>query len=526
MARIRERENIRALVSAYLDGELSPEEALYVQRMIHEDSRFARAYETYAGIRTTVRTLPRLDAPPAVSSGVRAYTAANPTVRPVLTLRARAVRAAGAFAALAATLITIFTGAFGLTPRPTFGYSAANATVVGAPTTISVRPTETYATLLNGNLNYDEQAEIRFSGAIDDATVRDGVAFSPGIPRQNLRYDPNTLILSTVPNTLRPGTNYRVDIRKGLLDRQGAEVRSDSFALSVGPAPVVVPPPVTPTVAPAETVVAAVVPTERPEATATVAAVAVMRPTATAGASRPVATATLAPVAVPVATPDDNSDPTATAPRVVAPVATVVPATVASRPSTATTAAVRATATTPAAAATATPAPRPTNTAAPTTAPTATPVPTPAATATPVAPAIPVSARFSGAYAQTANRLGEPVSAATAASGTTLKFEKGLMIYVQGRGDFLVIYPNGAYGTVANPGGSGRAMAAPSGGFTPGGPYGAAWTANNLQGRLGYATTQSEGAFSGTVQTFDNGFILAVGGDVYVFTGGTYQLFG
>lgn len=580
MARNHEREHIRALVSAYLDGELSPDDALYTGRMIREDARYARVYEAYRGIRANVRALPRPEVPAAVSAGVRAYTAANPYTQSVRSWRTRVARITATVATVAATLVAILTGGFGLAPRYAPIGPLTNATSVSAPATIVARGATTFATLLNPAVDAGDAVEIRFSSAMDENTVRDGVLFTPGVPSQNLRYTANTFTLSTVPNTLRPNTNYHVSILKGLKDARGNEVRPDAFDFSVLPAPAVVPPPAAPTETPAPTIIAAVVPTETPEPTAqpeptetleptvaaTVAAVRatpvpatavpptvvlstpvpptpvpqpIVVPTTAALATAtfrsvpaPITTAT--PVSVPVPTPEEDNTPTAIAPR-----ATV-------RPPTATVA--RAVATVPPAptavptsvsvipAATATSVPRPTNTVPPAPPPTAVPtavptvaptaIPTPAATATPTVAAIPVSSRFTAAYGQTANRLGGPTGGATAVSGTSLNFDKGVMVYVPGR-SFYVIYPNGAYGTVSNPGGSGRAMPAPSGGYIPGGAFGAAWTANNLQGRLGYATAQGESTFPGSIQPFENGVILAVGNDVYVLYGnGTYQLFG
>ncbi len=46
-----------------------------------------------------------------------------------------------------------------------------------------------------------------------------------------------------------------------------------------------------------------------------------------------------------------------------------------------------------------------------------------------------------------------------------------------------------------------------------------------LEGLDGYATSPNESGGAGTIQTFENGTILSVGGDVYVLIKGTWQVF-
>jgi len=536
MGRQRERDNIRQLVSAYLDGELPPEDAAWVGRKIAEDSRYGEVYQAYRGIRMSIRALPVPPVPPTVSAAIRAYTAATPLRRPVVTLRVRLARFTAAAATMAAAIAAIFTHGFGVPAQ--FGYGGGPAHFgTGNPTAavVHVSSAPTVATLINARLAYNDIAQVQFDHPVDETAVRQSVRFAPlsdltkPLAPSQLIYSPNTLTLSTAPTALTPNTDYRVTIPKGLRDLQGNEVQNATFDFSVAPPPLVAdvgtiaPTDAVPTLAPIATTP---LPTNTPEpATATTVASPTTATTTTATAGedvptdtpiaarptiRPVSVATTAPVAVATAVP-------------------AVPTAIVARP-VATSAAI------------ATTAPKPTNTAAPvaTATATATVVPTtapiaPTATAVvilatsttaPTAkPGVPVAPSFQGAYAQTANRLGEPTGVSASISGTQLKFQNGLMVYVPGR-PFYIIYAGGSWGTAANPGGSGAAMANPGGGYAPGGAYGAAWTNAKLSGKLGYATSSQESSYGGSLQPFNNGVILQVGGDVYVlFSNGTYQLF-
>src|SRR5947209_16809806 len=106
MGRMREREqeNIRQLVSAYLDGELSPDAAAYVGKRIQEDPAYQQVYAAYRGIRMDMRALARPEVPPAVSQAIRARAAMMQPGRVVLTIRQRIARITAAAATLAATL--------------------------------------------------------------------------------------------------------------------------------------------------------------------------------------------------------------------------------------------------------------------------------------------------------------------------------------------------------------------------------------------------------------------------------------
>ncbi len=102
------------------------------------------------------------------------------------------------------------------------------------------------------------------------------------------------------------------------------------------------------------------------------------------------------------------------------------------------------------------------------------------------------------------------------------------MVYADGQPIYVFYSGDRTYNTYGNPGNSGAGSdggTAPGGLFKPKGAFGVVWTAQNLQSRLGYARAANESGSGGTVQTFEGGTILSVGGDVYVLTKGTWQVF-
>lgn len=503
MGRNREREKIRELVSAYIDGELPPDDAQYVGRRIQEDPAYARAYSAYRGIRMDMRALPRPDVPASLSASIRAQAAVMQPRRPVLTLRQRLARVTAAVATLAATMAAFLTGGFGLQNH--FAHVTTGGD--GTTTTIVYTTTATTATILNPTIRYDESAQIRFTRPMDEQTALTKVIFSPNVAPNLLQYDKQQSILSTKPKALQPNTRYTVQIPAGLKDAEGNDVTPAVFAFTVGDAANLV---TAPTVAPAATIAppaTAVAITDMPTPNATPAAV--VEPAATAAGEAP-AQATEPPAAV-----------QPTAPPQVAPRPTNTP--VPQRPAGTTIAVAQPTATN-------TPVP-PTATA--TTAPTATAVPataTPTVAPTATTPAIPVADQFKGAYAATANRLGSPLGASQGTSGSAILFQNGFMLYLSGQPIYVFYTGDRTYATYANPGNTGAGSEGgpgPSAGlYKPLRAFGVLWTQRNLQGRLGYATQASESGASGTMQNFEGGTIISNGGDVYVlFKNGAWQYF-
>jgi hypothetical protein len=511
MGRSREQEKIRELVSAYLDGELPPDDASYVGRQIQDDPAYAQVYASYRGIRMDMRSLSRPEVPPAVSQAIRARAAVMQPGRAVLSIRQRIARITAAAATLAATFAALLTGGFGLQNH--FSHvTPGNGT---SPTYVNVSTSSaTTATILNPNIRYDEPAQILFTKPMNEQTVKTSVIFSPGVAVANLQYDKAQNILSTKPKTLLPQTQYTVTIPAGLKDAEGNDVQPNSFSFFVSnitpgianqptePAVTVVPTPTPLVVAVAPTAVATPAPVTAPEVMATnVPPTTVEQPAATDLPAAPTATPKPAPPK-PTNTPVPAPKPQGTTVAVTEPTAvpTVAP--------TATTA--------------------PTTAPAPTVAPTATAAPTLAPT--PTTPAIAVADRFKGAYAALANRLGTPTGPAGNVATSQLFFQNGFMLYVAGQPIYVFDTSSRTWTSYGNPGNAGAGSdggPGPSAGlFKPARAFGVVWTAQNLQSRLGYATAANESGGSGTIQTFENGTILSVGSDVYVLLkNGTWQPF-
>ncbi|MDQ6603229.1 MAG: Ig-like domain-containing protein [Chloroflexota bacterium] len=513
MGRLREREQekIRELVSAYLDGELPPDDAHFVGKRIQEDPAYAQVYAAYRGIRMDLRALTHPEVPASVSQTIRARAAVMQPGRAVLNIRQRVARITAAAATLAATFAAILTGGFGLQHHFTHavpGTGQPNPVVIVA----NNNGTATIATILNPNIRYDESAQIRFTRPMNEQTALTSVVFSPTVLVSNLQYDKNTSILSTKPKALKPQTTYTVQIPAGLKDAEGNDVRADAFSFSVGN--------IIPGIADQPTTVPATV------AASPTAFTIIPTPSATVVAVAPATdvTATVAP-------PVSNDTPATVEPQPAAPIATTKPAAVAPRATNTPVPASKPVGTTIAVIEpTAVPTVAPTATAAPTAtvAPTATPAPT--VVPTPTTPAIAVADKFKGAYAATANRLGSPIGGAQSVGTSQLFFQNGFMLYVAGQPIYVFYSGDHSFTSYANPGNSGAGSdggAGPSAGlYKLVNAFGVVWTAQKLQSKLGYATSPGEAGGSGTLQAFENGSILSVGSDVYVLLkNGTWQPF-
>lgn len=530
MGRIREREQdkIRELVSAYLDGELSPDDAQFVGKRIQEDPAYTQVYAAYRGIRMDLRALARPEVPASVSQTIRARAAVMQPGRAALNIRQRVARITAAAATLAATVAAILTGGFGLPQH--FSHAVPGTGQSNQIVNVSTSNTQTTAVVLNPNIRFDQSAEIRFTRPMNEQTVLTSVLFSPTVAISNLQYDKSTSILSTKPKTLVPQTTYTVQIPAGLKDAEGNDVTPGAVNFSVSN---IIPGSTgQPTTAPA-TAAASPTPLIIAAAPTVITAMVTPAPAPTTVPAPAPATTEAPPAPLPatdtsVATEPPAAPTATTRPAPTKPANTPVPAP-ASKPAGTVIAIVE-----PTAVPTVVPTVAPTAPPAPTVAPTATPAPTVAPTATIVptatTPAIAVADKFKGAYAATANRLGAPISAAASVGTSQLFFQNGFMVYAAGQPIYVFYTGDRSYATYPNPGNSGAGSdggAGPSAGlYKPVNAFGVVWTAQKLQGKLGYATSSSEAGGSGTLQTFENGSILSVGNDVYVILkSGAWQPF-
>lgn len=518
----REQEKIRELVSAYLDGELSPDDAQFVGKRIQEDPAYTQVYAAYRGIRMDLRALVLPEVPASVSQAIRARAAVMQPGRAVLNIRQRVARITAAAATLVATFAAILTGGFGVPQH--FSHTVPGTGQSNQIVSVSTSNAQTTAVVLNPNIRFDQSAEIRFTRPMNEQTVMTSVVFSPTVAISNLQYDKSTSILSTKPRTLTPQTTYTVQIPAGLKDAEGNDVTPGAFSFSVSN----IIPGITgqPTTVPA-TVAASPTPLTIAAAPTAITATVAPAPTPTTLPEPAPATTEATPAPLPAtdtsAATEPPPAPTATARPVSAkPANTSVPA---PKPAGTVIAIVEPTAV---------PTVAPTATVAPPVAPTVTPAPKVAPTAailpTATTPAIVVADKFKGAYAATANRLGSPISAAASVGTSQLLFQNGFMVYAAGQPIYVFYTGDRSYAAYPNPGNSGAGSeggAGPSASLhKPINAFGVVWTAQKLQSKLGYATSPSETGGSGTLQTFESGSILSIGNDVYVLLkSGSWQLF-
>ena len=508
--------DVRPLLSAYMDNDLTPDELRVVQAHVAACPECAALLAEYRQVRALVRALPQPQPPPALRAAV--FARATPAYRRrafFFDLGQRAL----SYGALAVAVLAIVV-AVTLVARSGVGGPATRDTT--APQIIDWSPQ-------GGVSGWDPGQPIRvtFSEAMDWDSVRVALEITclrcdaataaevRQAARQSLEIDGLTLVIGA-RGGLRPDTDYqiRIDAAKAR-DRAGNPLHAGSpigtlpdeaqigtAALLVaaatptpGPSPTAAPPtPVPPTMTPAPTAtipppsptIAALAPPPGPSPTATPAP----PPTATATTPPPAPTS---PPAIPSPTPTPVPPPTAT------PTATPVPPTPTVAPSPSPS-----------------PAPSPTPVVTPTTPPTATPTPvTPTAT-----PALPfaVNGGFGQVYQNTAgvrDRLGLPTENEASVQGAYQAFEHGLMFWRADTRTIYVLFSADAGDWYAftdtwtddmDPGGGPAPVA---GRYLPPRGFGKVWSEQpDVQKRLGYALTANEASGTLVVQRFERGLLL------------------
>ncbi len=507
----------RELISAYLDGEASPDEAAHMRGHLATCAECRATMETYRRIGMAVRSMPTVLPPSDLTASIYAQTIDTAPRRLFLITG----RMRYPLAAAAAILLIFFVAAYMLFS----GYQR------------SIQPEiANYEPGQNVQWQTQKPIKITFNKAMDRESVEAALAIQP--PEENERldktWDGNTLLIGGRP--LRPGSEYTIKITTDARDEWGNRL-AENFELSFQtvesvafetPTPIVP----TPTATAIDDIATATV---EPSPSSTSAAVIetvppsggetpVVAPTATAtstrndsgdgggGASITPTPTRLAPVAPTTWSEPNEPTSTPTPSPTPSPTATVPAPTVTAIPPTAT--AVPATATVP-------PSPTPTATQEPE-------VPTPSPTVSTV-PA--VTGVFGDVYWSNQSvqaRLGEPLDMADTTNGQALGFQNGTMLY---RSDFDSIYVlvsgESSWDRRDNPGQPYPAFVqVTESTWSPGGIFGALWQSElYYQDTLKLAVSDSASEFIASVQSFENGTMFSAPGVVYIFyeSDGTWE---
>lgn len=499
----------RELISALLDGELSPDERAVLANHLAGCAECRALLDSYRAIGASIRVLPAAQPPADLTNAIYAATVdAEP--RRLLFLSSKLGYSLAAVAAVALMFVVA-------------GYLLVGGYQRGVtPTVISSEPTA------NTIWPTFKPIRITFNKPMDHASVEQSLAIQPvgEDVRLTMHWEGNTLVIGDA-QSLRPGGSYVIKITNGARDKWGKRLDSD-YTLAFGTSPTVAiedTPTPQPTAADTPTVGSSAT-TLPPAPTATQdlgvvpvsPTVAAPTPTASAPASAGAPTAT--PDAVvpgpnpPTAITGPEDEPTATPtepPSNAAPTATP--------------------AATPTVAPTDTPAP-PTPTVP---APTATPAPPP--TGTPVAPTptpatIPVTGAFGDWYwgnDTVQSRLGAPTAAAAPTASQLLAFQYGSMYLRGDTNEIYVLQTDGVWSSFPNTATDDPAAEAGAleNTWVPGGALGVLWRNEaSVSDALGYAYAATATSFDGQAQTFERGVMLSGPSDVFViYDDGSWELY-
>lgn len=497
----RECESMRPLISAYMDGELTPTEEAQLQQHLAQCSHCRNLLEEYRQLRDGLRYLPPAEPPPQLRQQIWHETIERPRTeagrRPAWIRRPRL---SFSTAALSVAVLAILALLLSL------GYQRALPPAVAGSSPRDGQLWPIY-----------QPIEITFNKPMDHRSVIENLRIAPAAERDRLpiSWRGTTLIIGadeTQQVSLLPDTVYTVAILASAQDQWGHPLGQDwvlrfhTTSVIAGhntptpaPAPTETPAPPSPTPSPAQ---AQVEPTPPPAPTATPA------PSTPPQSRQP----TQQPVA-PTATATTPPPPPAPSPT---PAATPTPE--------------------PTSTPEPTPAPQPTPTPQATPVPEATPTPELTATPVPVTPEpIPVTGAFGQVYwgnEPVQQKLGQPLGHAYTVSATEMDFQRGLMIERFDTGTIYVLVADGTWFPVPDtwtPDTWPTAQQVEPNLWSPGGYFGAAWRDQALQQTLGYAIEpeahlMAEGA---RIQEFEHGILLLSDrGFVYMLLeSGTWEQF-
>lgn len=494
---------MRPLISAYMDGELSTDEAVQLHEHLAVCPSCRALLEDYCQLRSQLRFLPPTEPPPHLRARVWNETIERDALEHRGVRRwVQRPRLGFATAALSVALLLVL--ALGLS----LGYQRLVPPAVAGSQPESGQLWPIY-----------QPIEITFNKPMNRESVLANLRISPAAERNRLpiSWRGTTLVIGADEHQralLLPDTVYTVAIRGTAEDQWGHPLGKDwvlrfrtttviagQATPTPSPSPTPTPAVSQPTPTPAQAVVEpppppAPTPTPLPPQPADDGAAAQATeppPPPTPTPPPPTPTPVPTPTAVPPASPSPTIEPT--------------------------------------------PSPEPSPSPAATPAPTVTPVtpqPTPPVAETAPEP-IPVTGAFGPVYwgdPVVQQKLGQPVSYAYAVSAAEMDFQRGLMIERFDAATIYVIVADGTWFPVSDewaPEAWPAAQQVESNLWTPGGAFGAAWSEQALQETLGYAIEPEphlmhQGA---VIQEFEHGILLLSDrGFVYLLLdSGTWEQF-
>ena len=519
------------ILSAYLDGEITPAERTELLQHLATCPECRARLEEYRAIGTRIRGLPPVVVPDSLTASIYMQTVDAPPRR----LQILSSRAAYPIAAVAAVLLVFIVAVFLLVD----GYQRRiDPNIVGSSPTNDMM------------WRTSEPIRITFNKEMDKESVEAALGIQPTSEREALAttWEGNTLIIGQ-NRSLKPGTQYRVSITTEARDKWGnplSEPFDLGFRTSMDVATVegtaTPEPTATPTVTPEPDVrvQSSPTPSNKPSPTQTPESAA---PTNTpVPAAEPTRTPT--PLvgtgsnnqdppqqsgSTPVAPPSDP-DPTATPTNVPPPPATATP-----RPEPTP----EPTAVPP----TQEPEPEPTPTREPEPEPTVTPTPTevvqePTPTTEPEPTQTPDSVAITGAFANVYWRnepvrigLGQPVEVEQPISVEELDFQNGKMLHNLATGEIFLMQTSGTWEFVLNTS-DGEwpefVEVDDTGLYEPGGVFGYVWQADSYVAEtLGLAVSGEISAYNTVSQQFETGHMFySVDGFIYVlYESGFWELY-
>ncbi|MEX1157762.1 MAG: Ig-like domain-containing protein [Thermomicrobiales bacterium] len=500
----------RELISAFIDGEASGEDNVRLRQHLAGCADCRATLDAYRKIGGSLKVLPAVYAPQHLTESIFARTIdAEPRRLFLITSRI------GYSLAAVASLLLIFVVAAYLIIG---GYQRG----IDPTVTSSLPPAPTEpGQLVIWPLN--QPIEITFNKQMNRESVNAALGMQP--PREKerlgLTWDGNTLIIGG-NEPFKPETQYEIKISTDATDKWGNPLKDAyqfGFTTSATLTTVQTPTP-TATVEPA-------VPTQSAPSTATAQAThpatvetpadddgATATPTAQGGdGTGPGTGSGTAVVPVDPIPPTPTTQPMPT-PEPIDPIAEPEP--------------------------TSTPTPLPTATE-PVVLPTPTATPPPTATVTPPAPPIatastpepiPVIGAIGDVYwsDQTVqDRLGDPTAPASTFVTDQLEFQNGVMLLDQTGTHIYVLMFGAGWNVYPTPSQTDRSpeVGPDDGIFIPGGIFGELWFSEpGMSDEIGYALTEFHISFTGSVQTFEGGTMLATLTTVYViYDGGAWDWF-